>query len=169
MAAYKFVRRLKALGCLTAYECTCEIWAPEPNRFILDPLHQMPRLITYAACWIVGASIDPAPATKINIISNTYAPPSGAAFAFAPTLEALWKQEGAKLLETKRNPHPFDNTNPSAQPAPKPRKKRSFVSAHDQHAGRLADIPPEPSAQVGGFRHSDPVEGGRDPVCVPHG
>ena len=66
MAAYKFVRRLKVLGCLTAYECTCEIWAPEPNRFILDPLHQMPRLITYAACWIVGASIDPAPVTKYS-------------------------------------------------------------------------------------------------------
>ena len=128
MAAYKFVRRLKALGCLTAYECTCEIWAPEPNRFILDPLHQMPRLITYAACWIVGALIDPAPATRITCASS----------ARGSTVEAPWKQICAKLLETKRNPHPFDNTNPSAQPAPKPRKKRSFVSAHDQHAGRCA-------------------------------
>lgn len=34
-------------------------------------------------------------------LSNAYAPPSGAAFAFPTPVEALWKQEGAKSLETQ--------------------------------------------------------------------
>jgi transposase len=44
MAAYNFARRLKTLGGLTPYEYICKIWTSEPDRFILDPIHQMPGL-----------------------------------------------------------------------------------------------------------------------------
>ena len=46
MAAYNFTRRLKTLGGLTPYEYICKIWTSEPDRFILDPIHQMPGLNT---------------------------------------------------------------------------------------------------------------------------
>ena len=42
MAAYNFARRLKTLGGLTPYEYICKTWTSEPDRFILDPIHQMP-------------------------------------------------------------------------------------------------------------------------------
>jgi hypothetical protein len=35
-------RRLKALSGLTPYEFVCKRWTSEPDRFILDPIHQMP-------------------------------------------------------------------------------------------------------------------------------
>ena len=44
MAAYNFARRLKTLGGLTPYEYICKIWTSEPDRCILDPIHQMPGL-----------------------------------------------------------------------------------------------------------------------------
>lgn len=44
MAAYIFARRLKTLSGLTPYEYICKIWTSEPDRFILNPIHQMPRL-----------------------------------------------------------------------------------------------------------------------------
>ena len=47
LAAYNFARRLKALSGLTPYEYICKIWTSEPDRFILDPIHQMPGLNTY--------------------------------------------------------------------------------------------------------------------------
>jgi IS30 family transposase len=46
MAAYNFARRLKTLGGFTPYEYICKIWTSEPDRFILDPIHQMPGLNT---------------------------------------------------------------------------------------------------------------------------
>jgi transposase InsO family protein len=46
VAAYNFGRRLKALKGLTPYEFICKIWTIEPNRFRLDPIHQMPGLNT---------------------------------------------------------------------------------------------------------------------------
>ena len=46
MAAYNFARRLKTLSGLTPYEYICKIWTSEPQRFILDPIHQMPGLNT---------------------------------------------------------------------------------------------------------------------------
>jgi excisionase family DNA binding protein len=49
VTAYNFVRRLKSLEGLTPYECVCKAWAKEPNRFTLDPTHQMPGLNTYCA------------------------------------------------------------------------------------------------------------------------
>ena len=42
--AYNFGRRLKTLKGLTPYEFICKRRATEPERFSLDPLHQMPRL-----------------------------------------------------------------------------------------------------------------------------
>lgn len=44
--AYNFVRRLKTLSGLKPYEYICKIWTSEPERFILNPIHQMPGLNT---------------------------------------------------------------------------------------------------------------------------
>jgi len=44
VAAYNFGRRLKTLRGLTPYEFICKCWTFEPERFILDPTHQMPGL-----------------------------------------------------------------------------------------------------------------------------
>jgi hypothetical protein len=33
---------LKALSGLTPYEFVCKRWTSKPDRFILDPIHQMP-------------------------------------------------------------------------------------------------------------------------------
>ena len=44
VAAYNFSRRLKTLKGLTPYEFICKQWTIEPERFIVDPIHQMPRL-----------------------------------------------------------------------------------------------------------------------------
>jgi len=44
--AYNFARRLKTLKGLTPYEFICKRWTLEPERFRLDPLHQMPGLNT---------------------------------------------------------------------------------------------------------------------------
>jgi transposase InsO family protein len=58
IAAYNFARRLKMLvdhcsrtngaqwSTLTPYEYICKIWTSEPDRFILNPIHQMPGLNT---------------------------------------------------------------------------------------------------------------------------
>jgi transposase InsO family protein len=42
--AYNFGRRLKTLKGLTPYEFICKRWTSEPDRFIFDPIHQMPGL-----------------------------------------------------------------------------------------------------------------------------
>tara|TARA_R110000751_G_scaffold90592_2_gene177761 strand:- start:9492 stop:10484 length:993 start_codon:yes stop_codon:yes gene_type:complete len=42
--AYNFGRRLKSLKGLTPYEFICKRWTIEPERFIIDPIHQMPGL-----------------------------------------------------------------------------------------------------------------------------
>jgi transposase InsO family protein len=44
IAAYNFARRLKTIGGLTPYEYICKRWTSEPERFILNPIHQMPGL-----------------------------------------------------------------------------------------------------------------------------
>jgi transposase InsO family protein len=44
VAAYNFGRRLKTLKGLTPYEFICKRRTLEPERFRLDPLHQMPGL-----------------------------------------------------------------------------------------------------------------------------
>jgi transposase InsO family protein len=46
VAAYNFAKRLKTLGGLTAYEFICKCWQKEPDRFTLNPIHQMPGLNT---------------------------------------------------------------------------------------------------------------------------
>jgi transposase InsO family protein len=46
VAAYNFARRLKTLKGLTPYEYICKCWTTEPQRFRLDPIHQMPGLNT---------------------------------------------------------------------------------------------------------------------------
>jgi transposase InsO family protein len=42
--AYNFAKRLKTLKGLTPYEYVCKIWAAEPERFRINPHHQMPGL-----------------------------------------------------------------------------------------------------------------------------
>jgi transposase InsO family protein len=42
MAAYYFARRLKTLNGLTPYKYIAKIWTSEPDRFIVDLIHQMP-------------------------------------------------------------------------------------------------------------------------------
>ena len=44
IAAYSFGRRLKTLKGLTPYEFICKQWTIEPQRFKLNPIHQMPGL-----------------------------------------------------------------------------------------------------------------------------
>ena len=44
--AYNFARRLKTLKGLTPYEFICKTWTTQPQRFTLNPLHQMPGLNT---------------------------------------------------------------------------------------------------------------------------
>ena len=46
VSAYNFGRRLKTLRGLTPYEFICKTWTKEPQRFRLNPLHQMPGLNT---------------------------------------------------------------------------------------------------------------------------
>src|SRR6202049_5109656 len=53
VSAYNFGRRLKTLRGLTPYEHICQTWTKQPDRFILDPIHQMPGLNSpiVAAFW----------------------------------------------------------------------------------------------------------------------
>ena len=46
VTAYNFARRLKTLKGLTPYEFICKTWESQPERFRLDPIHQMPGLNT---------------------------------------------------------------------------------------------------------------------------
>ena len=46
ISAYNFGRRLKTLKGLTPYEFICKQWTFEPERFTLNPIHQMPGLNT---------------------------------------------------------------------------------------------------------------------------
>ena len=40
--AYNYGRRLKTLRGLIPYEYICKCWTTEPDRFRLNPRHQMP-------------------------------------------------------------------------------------------------------------------------------
>ena len=44
LRAYNFARRLKTLKGLTPYEYLCKLWTHQPDRFTLNPIHQMPGL-----------------------------------------------------------------------------------------------------------------------------
>ncbi len=46
MAAYNVARRLKTLSGFTPYEYIAKIWTLVPDRFIVDPIHQMLGLNT---------------------------------------------------------------------------------------------------------------------------
>jgi len=47
MAVHNFGRRLKTLSGLTPYEYIAKFWMAEPERFIVNPIHQMPGLNTW--------------------------------------------------------------------------------------------------------------------------
>ena len=44
ISAYNFGRRLKTLKGLTPFEFICKQWTIEPERFTLNPIHEMPGL-----------------------------------------------------------------------------------------------------------------------------
>lgn len=44
VSAHNYGRRLNTLKGLTPYEFICKTWASEPERFTLNPHHQMPGL-----------------------------------------------------------------------------------------------------------------------------
>jgi transposase InsO family protein len=46
LAVCNLARRLKTLGGLTPYEYICKIWTSDPDRFIIDLIHQMLGLNT---------------------------------------------------------------------------------------------------------------------------
>ena len=46
ITAYNFARRLKTLKGLTPFEFICKCWTKEPERFRLNPIHQMQGLNT---------------------------------------------------------------------------------------------------------------------------
>jgi len=46
MAAYNFTRGLKTLSGIDPYEYIVKISTSDPDRFIVDPTHQMPGLST---------------------------------------------------------------------------------------------------------------------------
>jgi hypothetical protein len=46
VAAYNFGCRLKTLNGLSPFEYICKSWTSQPERFILNPLHQMLGLNT---------------------------------------------------------------------------------------------------------------------------
>ena len=56
--AYNFARRFKTLSGLTPYEYIRSIWTTELDRFILDPIQQMPGLNTYDSCGRLGIEKD---------------------------------------------------------------------------------------------------------------
>ena len=79
VTAYNFARRLKTLNGLTPYEHICQAWTKQPDRFTLDPTHQMPGLNSYLLfCLLLSAPdnrrrlggirrwTDQAPATPIH-------------------------------------------------------------------------------------------------------
>ena len=87
VAAYNFARRLKTLKGLTPYQFICKRWTLEPERFKLDPLHQMPGLNTYSVfrsgclvscgCEVVGAfggceDVDEAPEGGPKALNRTF-------------------------------------------------------------------------------------------------
>ena len=53
--AYNYGRRLKMLRGLTPYEFICKCWTNEPDRFRLDPHHQMPGPNTSLDCSVSEA------------------------------------------------------------------------------------------------------------------
>jgi transposase InsO family protein len=87
VAAYNFARRLKTLKGLTPYEFICKRWTREPERFRLNPLHQMPAPNTYSVfrsgcivscgCEVVGAfggceDVDEAPDGGPKALNRTF-------------------------------------------------------------------------------------------------
>src|ERR671913_410432 len=73
VAADKFGRRLKTLKGLTPSEFICRNWTKEPERFTLNPLHQMP-----------GLNIDESGITTTMTRTHARAPRGERASAAAP-------------------------------------------------------------------------------------
>lgn len=46
LMAYNFVKRLKTLKGLTAYEYICKVWTKEPKRFKINPIQHIVGLNT---------------------------------------------------------------------------------------------------------------------------
>lgn len=69
IAAYNFTKRLKTLGGLTVYQFIGECWQKEPDRFTLDPIHQMPGQTPRTLCSVRNVRV----ALYIGIMTALYA------------------------------------------------------------------------------------------------
>src|SRR5215208_7126117 len=111
VTAYNFARRLKTLKGLTPYEFICKQWTLEPERFRLDPLHQMPGLNSYLAA---GLSLDlplPLDAAHLGHARPIEMGHNLAARGDAARLEApVPLLDGAGLLKVRRRAVPEDIT-----------------------------------------------------------
>jgi hypothetical protein len=58
ITAYKFGCRLKTVNGRSPYDYICGTWTVEPDRFTVDPTHQMLGLNTYA-CRLKRRSSNP--------------------------------------------------------------------------------------------------------------
>jgi hypothetical protein len=76
--AYNFALRLKTVIGLTPYEYICRIWTPEPDRFLLNPIHHTPRLNTqsrdlHQACVLrVGSITERCTDELLNFFANPF-------------------------------------------------------------------------------------------------
>jgi hypothetical protein len=74
LAAYNFARRLKTLNGLTPYEYICKIWTSEPDRFILNPIHQMPGLNTWLPHLMTFARLIDQIMSRMNELRQSLSP-----------------------------------------------------------------------------------------------
>ena len=66
VSAYNFARRLKTLQGLTPYEYICKVWTLEPQRFNIDPTHQIPGSNTTCCASLSGW----APSVNHNLLKS---------------------------------------------------------------------------------------------------
>lgn len=150
MTAYNLARRLKTLGGLTPYEYICKTWTSKPDRFILDPIHQMPGPISQGQ---VSAGRDATPCCPSGARSATSAarcgcpclhgrrtaprPASqGRAPAERPALSARPAMAaGGKFLAP---PHPFGHPDPAHGAGP----ARRFRPGDGRPLGQIRNLEP---------------------------
>jgi hypothetical protein len=71
MAACNFARGLKTLSGLTPYEYICKIWTSEPDRFILNPIHQIPSRATRCPPKSLTSLTDPSSSGLVRALPVT--------------------------------------------------------------------------------------------------
>src|SRR5436309_7957619 len=95
VAAYNFARRLKTLKGLTPFEFVSKCWTSEPDRFTLNPLHQMPGLNT-KAIWTV------------NTFHHREYVDAGGLMSFAPSNTELFRGAAGYVVKILQGATPGD-------------------------------------------------------------